>query len=402
MGALWLLQAGPGAIDDDGHADDHSDDHDQVPTGPHGGRLLRTEDFALELLIYERGVPPEFRGYAYHDDEPLAAEAFSMRVALERLEGTRDVEFVPAGDHQRGQGVVREPHSFDVTVRATFSGRDFQWHFESHEGRTSIPDDVAAATGVRTAMTGPATLEEVVRLTGSVEADPARLAAVTPRFAGIVRAVHAEVGQRVAAGDVLATVESNESLQPFDVLAPIDGLVLSRDVQVGRVVGSQPLYQIVDTSRVWVQLDVFGRDLARVRTGQPAAIETIDGARATGTIEWLSPLVTHGSQSIRGRVVLANPDGALRPGQFVTGEVVVDRHQVQLAVRREALQRFRDFDVVFARYGDTYEVRMLELGHGDREFVEVLDGISPGVEYVTANSYLIKADIEKAGASHDH
>jgi cobalt-zinc-cadmium efflux system membrane fusion protein len=75
---------------------------------------------------------------------------------------------------------------------------------------------------------------------------------------------------------------------------------------------------------------------------------------------------------------------------------------VQLAVRREALQRFRDFDVVFARYGDTYEVRMLELGHGDREFVEVLDGISPGVEYVTANSYLIKADIEKAGASHDH
>jgi cobalt-zinc-cadmium efflux system membrane fusion protein len=298
--------------------------------------------------------------------------------------------------------VVREPHSFDVTVRATFSGRDFQWRFESHVGRTSIPDDVAAATGVRTAMTGPATLEEVVRLTGSVEADPARLAAVTPRFAGIVRAVHADVGQRVAAGDVLATVESNESLRPFDVLAPIDGLVLSRDVQVGRVVGSQPLYQIVDTSRVWVQLDVFGRDLARVRTGQPAAIETIDGARATGTIEWLSPLVTHGSQSIRGRVVLANPDGALRPGQFVTGEVVVDRHQVQLAVRREALQTFRGFDVVFARYGDTYEVRMLELGHRDREFVEVLDGISPGVEYVTVNSYLIKADIEKAAASHDH
>ena len=76
--------------------------------------------------------------------------------------------------------------------------------------------------------------------------------------------------------------------------------------------------------------------------------------------------------------------------------------QVKLAVRQSAIQRFRDFQVVYARFGDTYEVRMLELGRRNREWVEVLAGIEAGTEYVTQNSYLIKADIEKSGASHEH
>ena len=71
-------------------------------------------------------------------------------------------------------------------------------------------------------------------------------------------------------------------------------------------------------------------------------------------------------------------------------------------MRESGLQRFRDFTVVFAKYCATYEVRMLELGRKDGDFVEVLGGIDPGENYVTANSFLIKADIEKSGASHDH
>ena len=82
--------------------------------------------------------------------------------------------------------------------------------------------------------------------------------------------------------------------------------------------------------------------------------------------------------------------------------VVVEETQVPLAVRRSALQTFRDFDVVYARVGDVYEVRMLELGRSDDVHIEVLGGLSEGEIYVTANSYLVKADIEKSGASHDH
>ena len=92
----------------------------------------------------------------------------------------------------------------------------------------------------------------------------------------------------------------------------------------------------------------------------------------------------------------------LRPGQFVRGQVTVAKHPVALAVRQSAIQGFRDFQVVFARIGDTYEVRMLELGRQNDRWAEVLGGLKPGTEYVTSNSYLIKADIEKSGASHDH
>ena len=73
-----------------------------------------------------------------------------------------------------------------------------------------------------------------------------------------------------------------------------------------------------------------------------------------------------------------------------------------LAVKRVGLQAFRDFTVVYAKVGEQYEVRMLELGREAGEWVEVLGGIDAGTEYVTNNSYIIKADIEKSGASHDH
>jgi membrane fusion protein, heavy metal efflux system len=86
----------------------------------------------------------------------------------------------------------------------------------------------------------------------------------------------------------------------------------------------------------------------------------------------------------------------------VVGEVTVAQREVPLAVKISGLQRFRDFTVVFAKVGDTYEVRMLELGDRDDTSVEVLGGLKPGTAYVSEQSFLIRADIEKSGASHDH
>jgi membrane fusion protein, heavy metal efflux system len=73
-----------------------------------------------------------------------------------------------------------------------------------------------------------------------------------------------------------------------------------------------------------------------------------------------------------------------------------------LAVDNRALQDFRDWQVVFIKIGDTYEIRPLELGRTDGSFTEVLGGLNPDDTYVVGNSYLIKADLEKSGASHDH
>ena len=375
----------------------------EIVKGPRGGRLLARDDFSLEITIFEQGLPPEFRVYVYQAGQPTPPEQVDLVIELARLGGETDTfDFSPQGDYLRGDGVVREPHSFDVTVRAGNQRRKYDWSYENHEGRTSIAAEMAAEAGVETEIAGATTISKTVILTGRIHTDPNRLSRVRPRFPGMVQTVHQNLGDVVRKGETMATVQSDESLQTYPIKAPIGGLIVHRDIQVGESTGDKLLFTIADLSTVWVELDVFSRDLARVHSGLPVEIETFDGHRVIGTIDWVSPLAAHASQSVQARVRLANPDNQLRPGQFVRGRVTVSEFAAPLAVRKSALQRFRDFQVVFARFGDTYEVRMLELGRSDDEWVEVTGGLAPGTEYVTANSYLIKADIEKSGASHDH
>ncbi|HEY5810337.1 MAG TPA: efflux RND transporter periplasmic adaptor subunit [Povalibacter sp.] len=394
----------------DGHEDapDHRHGHaaaGEHETGPHGGRLLEADGFALELAIFEAGIPPEYRVWLYQDGKPLSPTAASVQVTLTRLDGTIDrFAFLPEGEVLRGQSVVHEPHSFDVSVTATLAtGESHQWQFSSYEGRTQIAAGTASSMGVEVAEAGPATLHEQLVLTGVVQADPSRISRVRARYPGVVREIGVQPFGTVAKGAVLAQVQSNESLLNYAVTAPIAGTIVEQHAQVGEATSDLPLFTIVDISRVWVELDVFQRELARINEGQRVELSDLDGkVIANGHIGRVAPLAIHGSQSVRARVVIDNAAGQLRPGQFVSGRVTVAETQVPLAVQRTALQRFRDFEVVFAQVGDTYEVRMLELGRSDATQVEVVGGLKAGTRYVTANSYLIKADIEKSGASHDH
>ena len=384
-------------------SESHAHDQAAPATGPHGGRLLQEGDFSLEVTIFEQGVPPEFRLYGYRDGQPVPPREISAKLELQRLGGSRDAfSFTPENDYLRGNGRVREPHSFDIHVTAAQSGHEHRWAYESHEGRTQISQRAADASGIEVKRAGPATIVETIDLTGTIQTDPARISRVRPRFAGIVTDVHRTLGDYVQAGQSLALVETNESLRSVPVTAPISGLIVERDVQAGQVTGTEPLFVIADLSEVWAQLDVFGNQTAAVRPGQRAEIRTLDGADVAGNIDWISPLVAHGSQSVRARITLPNSDQRLRPGQFIRARVIAAEAEVPLAVKRSALQRFREFDVVFARVGETYEVRMLELGRMDSEHAEVLSGLDAGETYVSGNSYLIKADIEKSGASHDH
>ena len=402
---LGLHVSGVMSAGDQDHGHDHSeDDHEhEEERGPQGGRLLEDGDFSIELTVYELGIPPEFRIYAYHDGESIPPSEFSAEVILTRLGDIREhYEFSAESDYLRSLGAVGEPHSFDVEVIVKHDGESYHWDYENHEGRTTIPDRVAQAAGIATETAGPATLRQTVPLTGTVQANPGNIAEVRARFPGLVRRTFADVGAVVRRGQRLAEIESNESLRPFDLVSPIDGLIVDREIQAGQVTGDEPLFVITDLDQVWVQLDVFGKDVPLVSVGQEVTVTTLGGATTAGTIDWISPLVAHGSQSVRARVVVDNSSQQFRPGQFVQGDVVVAVVEVPLAVKQKALQRFRDFDVVYGKVAETYEVRMLELGRRDGTFVEVHSGIEPGDIYVSDNSYLIKADIEKSGASHDH
>lgn len=405
--ALWLTGCGdaPQQHEAEGAHGHHAETgHDEAASGPNGGRLLRDGEVTLELAVFETGVPPEFRAWVRRDGQAVAPESVDVEVQLTRLDGQVErFDFRPAGAMLRGQPVVTEPHSFDVEVQLTLDGKTHDWSFESHEGRVRIAPEIAAELGIATAEAGPAEIVRTRALTGRVHADPARVARVRPRYAGLIQSVGVEPWEQVKAGQRLATVQSNDSLQTVALNAPIGGWVVARNAQVGEVTGDEPMFVIVDLSEVWVEFDVFDHDLAAIRAGQAVSIRGLHGeVLANGRIDRLSPLAIHGAQSVRARVVVPNPSGTLRPGQYVHGDVVVGRRDVARAVEKSALQSFRDFTVVFEQIGDQYEVRMLELGEGDARRVEVLGGLKPGARYVVDNSYLIKADIEKSGASHDH
>jgi cobalt-zinc-cadmium efflux system membrane fusion protein len=371
--------------------------------GPHRGRMLRDGDFALEVTIYETGVPPQFRLYAYQDGKPLDPADIIPVITLKRLDGeTNRFTFQAEGDYLKGSGTVVEPHSFDVEVTAQHAGKAHRWQYPSYEGRTTIPAAVAQDAGVEIAVAGPAVIRDTAHLIGNIVLDANRHAGVKARFPGIVRAVQVQQGQRVSRGQTLAVVEGNDSMRSYPVVAPFDGVVLARNTNVGDVAGDAVLMELADLSNVWVELHAIGEDAARLAPGQAVQVASATGGqRAEGVISTLLPLATPG-QSVVARVNLPNPQGDWRPGMTVSADVTIAARDVPLAVRESGLQRFRDFTVVFAQVGETYEVRMLELGASDGTHVEVLGGLKPGTRYVAEQSYLIKADIEKSGASHDH
>lgn len=388
-------------------ASPEADHHEEAEyeRGPHGGRMLRDGDLAVELTIFEDGVEPEFRAFIFENDKPLNPAEAQLTVELTRLGGKVDrFAFAPREDYLLGSGIVREPHSFDVKVEAQRGGKASTWSYASYEGRTTIEPAQADAAGVKVEPAGPAAIEEVVLLSGRVELQPQGRAEVRAWYPGRIITMTKSIGERVRKGETVATVTSSESLQTYAIPAPISGVVMERGANVGDVAGSGPLYVLADATKLHAEFFIYPRDAERIRAGQAVTVRSIGGDHAyRGEIEVVLPTADMLTQTVVAHVELPNPDSVTwRPGQAVEGLVVVGRREAPLAVRTRALQRFRDFTVVYARVEDTYEVRMLELGERSPEWTEVLGGLSPGEVYVSDNAFLIRSDVEKSGASHDH
>lgn len=269
---------------------------------------------------------------------------------------------------------------------------------------TSIDAAIASESGIVTAAVGPGSIADMHEVQGLVTPIDGRVAKVTARFPGPVRRLDAGVGDRVRAGQAVAVIESNLSLGNYSLTAPISGVVMARSAAVGDVAAEgAPLFEIVDLSELWVDLHIFGSDADHIPAGARVALTRLsDGASAETVIERILPGTATASQSTVARARVANADGRWRPGSAVRAQVTVDQQAAALVVPLTALQSFRDWQVVFVRTGDTYEVRPVQLGKRDARNVEVLSGLMPGEQVVVEQSYLIKADIEKAGAAHEH
>jgi cobalt-zinc-cadmium efflux system membrane fusion protein len=278
-------------------------------------------------------------------------------------------------------------------------------HGEAHEEKQSatLNDAKLAAAGIEIDTAGPAVIKETLRVNGVLQPNQEALVQVTPRFPGVIRELRKRVGDLVVAGELLARIESNQSLTSYDLKAPIAGTVIERQAALGEHVSEQkPAFVVADLSSVWADFAIPRRDLKRVKAADAVIIDAEDGGdHIQAKLSYVSPVGTSETQSALARAVVAN-DGRLRPGLFVTGRVVMAEKAVPLAIKLSALQTVDNRAVVFVRSGDTFEPREVELGQRDNERAEVIFGITDGDLYAAKNSFVIKAEIAKASAAHEH
>ena len=161
--------------------------------------------------------------------------------------------------------------------------------------------------------------------------------------------------------------------------------------------------ELANITGMEAEIAVPAQDLEQVREGQTVTVRAMGNALAAeGTISFISSVMGEASRAAIAHVEFPNTENRWREGLFVEADIVLQVTEVPVAVKSAAIQTFRDWQVVFARFGDQFEVRPIELGLRDGDWVEITEGIGAGQAYATDNAFVLKAELGKAGASHDH
>lgn len=400
-----------------GHQDEtQHHNEDAIKKGPHGGKLLQQDDISVEVTIFETDVPPEMRLYLYQDGKQIMPNAETqVQVLLERLGGVQDrLTFNQELDYLVSQQTVIEPHSYDVTVKANINKQQAHWHFQSHEGRSVIATRMLETSGIVSESITAQTLKIKKTLFGVIEPAQNNIYRINAPYKSLVKNIFVSEGQQVKKGDKLIALYNTQTLKTYTVTSPAKGEVGNISVRKGDKAELQTLLEVTDLSQVWVEMSAFPEAIEQLKLGQSVEVYDMHGHdRAYGELIYIAPQMT-GGHIARARTLIDNPQGHWRPGMHIKADIIIQQKNVPMAVKNSAIQSFRDMQVVFAEFDSrdennqidasskTYEVRMLDLGETDGTYSEVLGGINKTDRYVSENSYLIKADVLKDGASHDH
>ena len=200
-----------------------------------------------------------------------------------------------------------------------------------------------------------------------------------------------------ALGVILNNNANSSSLNRFELRAPYDGLVVERNLSVGEAVKEDtPIFTISDLSTVWAEVHIPAKDLPHVRMGDKVTLRaTAFDAQTTGTVAFIGALVGELTRMAKARIVLANPQGAWRPGLFVSVEVKAAEVRVPIAIETDALQTLGTQQVVFVRTETGFKAHPVTIGLNDGKHVEVVEGLAAGARYAAKGSYILKSELSK-------
>jgi len=197
-----------------------------------------------------------------------------------------------------------------------------------------------------------------------------------------------------------------ESLRLQELRAPLRGKVAERRVDLGSLVGREgqesELFVIVDPSVVWAELALPAADVTSISEGEQIAIRTSANTALTATIMFVSPLLDKETRLARVVASVDNAANLLRPGMFVTADIPVRQESMQIIVPKTAVQTVNGHAAVFVRTPDGFEAREITTGREDSQAFEVTSGLKAGERIATANTFILKADLGRGEAAHQH
>ena len=190
--------------------------------------------------------------------------------------------------------------------------------------------------------------------------------------------------------DALASKSSLGAV--FSLISPISGIVIERNGTIGATVGSDAnVFKIIDISRVWIDANVFEKDLERVRRGQEVKISVpaFPGTSFSGRVILISSVVDPETRSVKVRTEVPNPDGRLKPDMFANVQVITDLHSTAISIPQSAVLTDGDKTVVFVSEGNGYKERQVTTGIQGNDRVEIIDGLQAGEKVVVKGNYLL-------------
>jgi cobalt-zinc-cadmium efflux system membrane fusion protein len=212
-----------------------------------------------------------------------------------------------------------------------------------------------------------------------------------------VEAARAELSGAQSALGVVGGL--SEGASRYTLTAPIAGVVTQRNATIGRLVDTEHvLFEIVDTSSMWAEVDIPETAVRRVALGAAVSVgvDGIDDKEFTGSLSYIAPAIDPHTRTVKGRVALDNPEGLLRGNMFARARITTRGPSQAVVVPRAAVQRAKDAQLVFVRTADdVFEARRVDVGAGDARIVEVTGRVAPGDEVATDGSFLLKTETLK-------
>jgi cobalt-zinc-cadmium efflux system membrane fusion protein len=198
------------------------------------------------------------------------------------------------------------------------------------------------------------------------------------------------LGLKDSAIDALATKSSLAAV--FSLTSPIEGIVVERNATIGATVGTDAnLFKIIDISRVWIDANVFEKDLQRVKLGQEVKVfvPAFAGTTFSGKVILVSSVVDPDTRSVKVRTEVPNPDGRLKPDMFANVEIVTDLHRAAISIPQSAVLTDGGKTVVFVMDGSGYTKRVVTTGMQGSDRIEIVEGLKEGEKVVVKGNYLL-------------